>query len=243
MRRISEAAVLSTGNATSLMVFIEIASVVENQRGMIQVAFPELGRSGVQKIVRGFSSNPVFLEKKDQMLGMSERFYNNAALKALYKTLAFISSKQTKPEEQNARMEDVNRVLSKIERMINTKLTSEEKDLFTSIEDDIDGYSDSLNSTLNSTIESSTSDEEPKPEEKPKEEPKPEEKPKEEPKPEEKPSEEKPSEEKPKEEPKPEEKPKEEPTEKPKTEEQFKSLIKRLVKETLRDYEKKFGKL
>lgn len=233
MKKINEAATLSTGNATSLMAFIDVAYVVEKQRGMLDTAFPKIGRVGIYKMMKGFASNPSYQENKDKMLGMSERFYNNGPLKALYKTLAFLGSKPTKEEESDQRMQDVNRVLSKIERMINGKLTNEEKELFTSLEDTIDNYSDKLNSSLDGTIQSSIGSEEPKPEEKPAEEPKPEEKPKEEPKPEEKP----------KEEPKPEEKPKEEPTEKPKTEEQFKSLIKRLVKETLRDYEKKFGKL
>lgn len=237
MKKINEAATLSTGNATSLMVFIELGSMIENQKGMIQVAFPQLGRSGIYKMIKGFSSNPTYQEKKDQIVGMSERFYNNSALKALYKTLAFVVAKPTKPEEESARMEDVNRVLSKIERMINNKLTDEEKELFSTIEDGIDGYGDSLNSNLDDSIQSSTSSEEPAPEEKPTEEPTPEETPKEEPKPEEKPKEE------PKETPKEEPNTEKKPEEKVKTEEQFKSLIKRLVKETLHDYEKKFGKL
>ena len=250
MKTINESPLLSTGNATSLMAFIEIAYMVEKQRGMLDVAFPQIGRVGLYKMMKGFASNPSYQDNKDKMLGMSERFYNNGPLKALYKTLAFLGSKPTKPEEANNRMQDINRVLSKIERMINGKLTNEEKELFSSLEDTIDNYSDKLNSSLGGSIESSIGSEEPAPEEKPAEEPKEEPKP-EEPKPEEKPAEEpkeepkpeeKPAEE-PKEEPKPEEKPKEEPTEKPKTEEQFRSLIKRLVKETLRDYEKKFGKL
>lgn len=237
MKTINESPLLSTGNATSLMAFIEIAYMVEKQRGMLDVAFPQIGRVGLYKMMKGFESNPSYQDNKDKMLGMSERFYNNGPLKALYKTLAFLGSKPTKPEEANNRMQDINRVLSKIERMINGKLTSEEKELFSSLEDTIDNYSDKLNSSLGGSIESSIGSEEPAPEEKPAEEPKPEEKPAEEPKEEPKP------EEKPAEEPKPEEKPTEEPEEKPKTEEQFKSLIKRLVKETLRDYEKKFGKL
>ena len=223
MKKLNEETMISTGNFTSLMVFVELAYFVEKQRGMLSVAFPTLGNKGLFKMLRGFGKNPIYMEKKDQLLGMSERFYNNGPLKVLYKTLAFLGSKQTKPDETDARMQDINRVLSKIERMINGKLTNEEKELFASLEDSIDNYSDSLNSSLNSSIQTSISMDEPKPEETPEEEPKPEEKPKEK--------------------PKPEETPEEEPKEKAKTEEQFKSLIKRLVKETLRDYEKKFGKL
>ena len=241
MKKINESVLLSTGNATSLMVFVELAYMVEKQRGMLDTAFPSIGRIGLYKMMKGFASNPIYTEKKDQMFGMSERFYNNGPLKALYKTLAFLSSKPTKEDESDQRVQDINSVLSKIERMINGKLTNEEKELFTSLEDTIDNYSDKLNSNLDGSIQGSIGAEEP--EEKPKEEPKPEEKPKEEPKPEEKPKEEPKPEEKPKEEPKPEEKPKEKSIDKPKTEEQFRSIIKRLVKETLRGYEKKFGKL
>lgn len=231
MKKINEAILLSTGNATSLMVFIELAYMIEKRRGMLQVAFPAIGSNGLYKMMKGFASNPSYAENKDKLYGMSERFFNNGPLKALYKTLAFLSSKPTEQSESDNRIQDINRVLSKIERMINSKLTNEEKELFTSLEDTIDNYSDKLNSSLGGSIESSIGSEEPAPEEKPAEEPNPEEKPAEEPK------------EKPAEEPKPEEKPAEEPKEKPKTEEQFKSLIKRLVKETLRGYEKKFGKL
>jgi len=230
MKKLNEATLLSTGNATSLMVFIELAYMIEKQRGMLSVAFPKVGNRGLLKMMTPFATNETYVEKKDQLLGMSERFYNNAPLKLLYKTLAFLTEKQTKAEEADARMQDINRVLSKIERMINGKLMGEEKELFASLEDSIDNISDNLNSNIDSSIQGSIGTEEPE-EEKPEEQPdeKPEEKPKEEPKPKETP----------KEEPKPEEKTEE----KPKTEEQFKSLIKRLVKETLRDYEKKFGKL
>jgi hypothetical protein len=236
MKRINEATLLSTGNATSLMVFIDLAMAIERQRSMLSVAFPTLGNKGINKMLRGFSSNEMYGEKKDQLLGISERFYNNGPIKALYKTLAFLSSQPTKPEESDKRMGDVNRVLSKIERMINGKLTNEEREMFSQMEDSLDNFSDGLNSNLNSSLESTVGKEEPapeeKPEEKPKEEPKPEEKPKEEPKPEEKPAEEPKPAETPKEEPKPEEKPKE------KTEEQFRSLIKRLVRESLKEFQK-----
>lgn len=236
MKKINESVLLSAGNATSLMVFIELAYMIEKRRGMLQVAFPEIGPTGLYKMMKGFSSNPTYTEKKDQLYGMSERFFNNGPLKALYKTLAFLASKPTKKDESDQRVQDINRVLSKIERMINGKLTNEEKELFTSLEDTIDNYSDSLNSNLNGSIEGSIgSEEEPEPEEKP------EDSPAEEPKPEEKPTEE-PTEE-PKETPKEEPNTEKKPEEKVKTEEQFKSLIKRLVKETLHEYEKKFGKL
>lgn len=240
MKRIHEATLLSAGNATSLMVFIDLAMVVEKQRGMLSVAFPSLGNKGINKMLRGFASNEMYGEKKEQLLGISERFYNNGPIKALYKTLSFLSSQSTKPEESDKRMQDVNRVLSKIERMINGKLTNEEREMFSQMEDSLDNVSDGLNSNLNSSLESTVGQEEPAPEEKPeekpaeepKEEPKPEEKPKEEPKPEEKPKEEPKPAETPKEEPKPEEKPKE------KTEEQFRSLIKRLVRESLKEFQK-----
>jgi hypothetical protein len=257
MKKINEAVLLSTGNATSLMVFIELAYMIEKQRGMLSVAFPKLGNRGLLKMMKPFSSNETYLEKKDQLLGMAERFNNNAPLKLLYKTLAFLSDKKTTPEESDARMQDINRVLSKIERMINGKLTSDEKELFSSMEDSIDNMSDSLNSNLNNSIESSVGTEEPEeaPAEEPSEQPTDKEKseedpsvsPKTEPKPAETPTSEPNKTEKPKEEPKsadtPKEQPKptetpEEPKDKEKTEEQFRSLIKRLVRESLRDYNK-----
>lgn len=227
MKKINEAVMLSPGNATSLMIFIDLAYYIEKQRGMLSLAFPSIGTRGLHKMLSGFGGNEVYTQNKDQLLGMSERFYNNSGLKVLYKTLAQLASQQVTPEEEAAKTQDVNRVLSKIERMINSKLTNEEKELFSSLEDTVDNYSDSLNSSLNSSMQSAVTPEEPveEPTEEPEEAPakvpteKPEETPTEEPKSE------------------------EEPTEKPKTEEQFKSLIKRLVKETLRGYEKKFGKL
>jgi len=240
MKRINEATLLSSGNATSLMVFIDLAMAIEKQRGMLSVAFPNLGNKGINKMLRGFASNETYSDKKEQLLGISERFYNNGPIKALYKTLAFLSSQPTKTEEADKRMGDVNRVLSKIERMINGKLTNEEREMFSGMEDSLDNFSDGLNSNLNSSLESSIGKEEPAPEEKPEE--KPAEEPKAEPKPEEKPKEEPKPEEKPAEEPKPAEAPKEEPkaeeTPKEKTEEQFRSLIKRLVRESLKEFQK-----
>jgi hypothetical protein len=228
MKNVNEATLLSTGNATSLMVFIDIAYSIQNQRSMLSIAFPSLGNKGIYKMLRGFANVPSYTENKDQLTGMAERFFNDGPLKALYKTLAFLTSKETGSEEADRRMQDVNRVLSKIERMIKSKLTSEEQELFTSLEDSIDNYSDSLNSNLNSSLESSVKAEE-EPVEEPKEEPKPEEKPKEEPKvePKEQPTEE------------PKEEPTEEPTEKQDTSksattEHFTRIIKKLVREELK---------
>jgi hypothetical protein len=240
MKRIHEATLLSAGNATSLMVFIDLAMVVEKQRGMLSIAFPTLGNKGINKMLRRFASNQMYGEKKEQLLGISERFYNNGPIKALYKTLSFLSSQSTKPEESDKRMQDENRVLTNIDRRIHGKLTNEEGEMFSQMEDSLDNVSDGLNSNLNSSLESTVGQEKPAPEEKPeekpaeepKEEPKPEEKPKEEPKPAETPKEEPKPAETPKEEPKPEEKPKE------KTEEQFRSLIKRLVRESLKEFQK-----
>jgi hypothetical protein len=250
MKRLHEETLLSTGNATTLMVFIDLATVVEKQRGMLSVAFPKLGNKGVYSMLKGMSQNQVYTDKKEQLIAIAERFYNNGPIKALYKTLAFLVSKEIPQAESDKRMQDINRVLSKIERMINGKLTSEEREMFSQMEDTLDSFSDNLNSNLNTSITSTVKQEEPpaeEPEEKPEETP--EEKPTETPAPAEKPTEapaEKPaetpkSEEKPEEKPaetpapeeKPEETPKPEETEKTKTEESFRRIVKRLVRESL----------
>lgn len=232
MKKLNEAAILSTGNATSLMVFIDIAYYIKNQKGMLSLAFPNIGNRDLYKMTRGFANNPAYSENQEQLIGISERFYNNSALKGLYKALAVLASKETSPSESDARMQDLNLVLSKIERFITGKLTNEERELFSSIEDSIDNYSDSLNSNLNSSVESTTKEEEP--EETPAEEPVEE--------PTEEPKEEKP-EETPAEQPETtEEKPEEKTTvaqPKEKTEEQFRSLIKKLVRESIRQQRRK----
>lgn len=231
MKKLNEAAILSTGNATSLMVFIDIAYYIKNQKGMLSLAFPNIGNRDLYKMTRGFANNPAYSENQEQLIGISERFYNNSSLKGLYKTLAVLASKETTPSESAARMQDLNLVLSKIERFITGKLTNEERELFSSMEDSIDNYSDSLNSNLNSSIESTTKEE---PEETPAEEPVEE--------PAEEPKEEKP-EETPAEQPETtEEEPEEKTTvaqPKEKTEEQFRSLIKKLVRESIRQQRRK----
>jgi hypothetical protein len=232
MKQLHEETLLSAGNATSLMVFIDLATVVEKQRGMLSVAFPKLGNKGVYSMLKSMSQNQVYTDKKEQLIAIAERFYNNGPIKALYKTLAFLTSKETPQAESDKRMQDINRVLSKIERMINGKLTSEEREMFSQMEDTLDGFSDNLNSNLNTSITSTVKQEEP-PAEEPEE--KPEEKPAETPKPEETPAEEPKATETPKPEEKPADEPKPTETEKTKTEESFRRIVKRLVRESLLD--------
>lgn len=234
MKQLNEQTNIEAGKSTSLMIFIELAYFLEKQRGTLSVAFPELGNRGLFRLLRKLVSNPIYTQNKEELLGISERFFNNTSLRSLYKTLAFLDSKNAKADGDDNRIQDINRVLSKIERMITSKLTSQEKQLFSSFEPTIQKYGDNLNSLLSSVSETPpteepTPDEEPKPEEKPVEKPEPTEPQKDEPS----------TEPSVKKEPEDTEKP----NEKKKTEEQFKSLIKRLVKETLVDYEKKFGKL
>jgi|688.fasta_scaffold412534_2 hypothetical protein len=231
--------------------FVDLYPLVNKKGGLLTIMFPNVGVKKLSRWMSGVEGNNLYQSNAEKLNQMYSRVSGSTALKTLYRAVNTLKSKETSSEENDQRINDLQLIVQKIGRVIKSKLTQEERQLFDQFSSLLDGAADQAGKSLEGSIGASTQKVEPapeEPEEKPTEE-KPEEtpteeKPEETPAPEETPSEETPTEEKPAEETPAEEKPKEEtPTpeeEKQKAEEAIrmqeylKSLIRELVERKLK---------
>jgi hypothetical protein len=218
--------------------FVDLYPLVNKKGGLLTVMFPNVGLKKLSRWVGSIEGNELFTQNADKLQQIYSKIAPNTQLKTLYRAVDTLKSKETTPEENDQRINDIQLIVQKIGRVIKSKLTQEERQLFDSLSSILDGAADQAGKSLEGSIGASTKTVEP--EEEPKEEPKEE--------PEEAPTEE-PTEE-PKEAPKetPKEEPKETPKEEPesgseeektkaeeslKMEEYLKSLIRELVERKL----------
>jgi hypothetical protein len=230
--------------------FVDLYPLVNKKGGLLTVMFPNVGLKKLSRWVGSIEGNELFTQNADKLQQIYSKIAPNTQLKTLYRAVDTLKSKETTPEENDQRINDIQLIVQKIGRVIKSKLTQEERQLFDSLSSILDGAADQAGKSLEGSIGASTKTVEP--EEEPKEEPKdePKEEPKEEPEgaPTEEPTEE--PKEAPKETPKetPKEEPKETPKEEPesgseeektkaeeslKMEEYLKSLIRELVERKL----------
>lgn len=239
--------------------FVDLYSLSTKKGGMMLNMFPNVGTKKLYRWLGAFPTSQSFSKNTDLLKGMSQKFGANSNLKTLYRVINTLKTKQTEPEKNDSRINDIQLVMSKIERIIKSKLTPEEKQLFATVSSELEDAADNAGKSIEGSVGASTTKpevpQEPQqpeveptqkaPEKTPEEEPteKPAEEPKTEPtaKPAEKPA----PKEKPAEEPKAEEEPEEEEEEKTggkekkesityeEYEQHLKSLIKEIVKKKL----------
>lgn len=217
--------------------FIDLYSLANQKGGLLTIMFPNVGSRKLSKWVSTLPESEIYTTNIDGLKSISEKFAGVTALKSLYRVINGLKSKETKPEENDARISDITMVMGKIQKIIKSRLTTEEQELFAKLSLELKAAADNASKSIEGSVGASTEQAE-----KPKEEP--EETPTETPT---EPTSAPPAEEKPKEEPtetsteeKPEEKPEEEPEEEPKKTESvnFNAHLKSLVKEIVR---KKLG--
>ena len=213
--------------------FIDLYSLVNQKGGLLTIMFPNVGSRKLSKWVSTLPESEIYTTNIDGLKSISEKFAGVTALKSLYRVVNGLKSKETKPEENDARISDITMVMGKIQKIIKSRLTTEEQELFAKLSLELKAAADNASKSIEGSVGASTEQAE-----KPKEEP--EETPAETPT---EPTPTPPVEEKPKEEPtepSKEEKPEEEPEEEPKKTESvnFNTHLKSLVKEIVR---KKLG--
>lgn len=213
--------------------FVDLFPISTRKGGLLTIMFPNVGVKKMSRWLGNLPESETYSTNLDLIKSISQKFGANSTLKSLYKVVNSLKSKETKPENNDARISDIELVMSKIQRIIKSKLTPEEQKLFLKLSRDLKDAADNASKSIEGSVGASTTKAE-KSEEEPTETP--EETPK-------SPSPEG-GEEKPAPEESPEEKPEggeEEETKKEESikleskifEEKLKSLIKEIVKEKL----------
>lgn len=207
------------------LAFIDISSYINRGNGLLTTILSDMGTAKISRLFRPLSTTDMYKSKEQEFKSISSRFISNPSLKTMYLALAKLKANAKGQNDNTQNEKDIQLLVNKIAKMISSKLTDEDKELFNSVSSQLDIIARGIGNKIDSALE-------PAPEEEKPAEEKPEEKPAEE-KPEEKPAEEKPAEETPAEEKPAEEKPEEEKPEDTKKE-HLQRRIKNIVREILK---------
>lgn len=246
-----EAISASSTGPLKYVAFVDAASYITRGNGLMTMLVGTGTGPEISKWYRKLSASEEYKSKAGEFKSLSSRFSTNPSLKTMYIALNKIKAKGQAAEDKTQIEKDMQLVIAKIGRIISSKLTDEDKELFETVSSYLDSIAGNLAGKLDSALTA------PPPEEKPEETPteeKPEEKGKEgEPakagetpaeKPADKPADkaaekpaEKPAEksaEKPAEKPE-EEKPEEKPTEEPKKESVIREMMQKRIDKIVRE--------
>ena len=184
--------------------FIDLFPISNRKGGLLTIMFPNVTIRKMSRWLGNLPETETYTTNLEKLKDISRKFGANSTLKSLYRVVNSVKTKETDQEANPERIADIELVMSKIQRIIKSRLTPEEKNLFLKLSKELTDAAENASKSIEGSVGASTI----KPE-KPKEEPveEPEEEPIEEPE-EEEPEQEEPVEE-PTEEPAPE--PKKEP--------------------------------
>lgn len=194
--------------------FVDLFPISTRKGGLMTIMFPNVSVKKMSRWFGNITETETYTQNLDLIKSISQKFGANSTLKSLYRVVNSLKTKETEPDNNDARISDIALVMSKIQRIIKSKLTPEEQKLFAKLAGELKEAATNASKSIEGSVGASTTKAE-KPVETPEEEPEetpeeePEETPEEEPEPEPEPE--------PASEPKPEEKPTTPPTPAPKT--------------------------
>lgn len=211
--------------------FIDLYPIVNKKGGLATIMFPNVGIKKIKKWLGDIETSDLYTSNVETLKSIYSRTSTVANLKTLYRAVDTLKSQQTPPDQNDTRMSDLELVVSKIERVIKSKLNNDEKELFNKMSSLLDDIADNAAKSIEGSIGASTVQPEEKPEpeepvEKPEEKPaeKPSEKPAEKPAQKTEPTAEKPAE---------EEKPEEPSAKKEEIERRIKNIVREILKRSV----------
>jgi len=160
--------------------FVDLFPISTRKGGLLTIMFPNVGLKKMSRWLGNITETETYTQNLDLIKSISQKFGGNSTLKSLYRVVNSLKSKETKPEDNDARIADITLVMSKIQRIIKSKLTPEEQKLFSTLSNDLDDAAENASKSIEGSVGASTTQAE-KPEETPEEKPEetPEETPKE----------------------------------------------------------------
>lgn len=150
--------------------FIDLYSLANKRGGLLTIMFPNVGSRKLNRWLGGLPESELYTTNIDLLKSISEKFIGNSAIKSLYRVINGLKSKETKPEENDARISDITMVMSKIQKIIKSRLTTEEQELFAKISTELKAAADNASKSVEGSVGASTEQAE-KPKEEPTEEP------------------------------------------------------------------------
>lgn len=150
--------------------FADLYLLINHKTGLLATMMPNVGGKKIAKFVSELEGNEAYQKNKEVLKSLSSRVGGSSSLKNLYKAVDMLKSKESKSEENQQRIADLKLVLNKIEKIIKSRLTPEEIEVFATMEPLLQAASMNIAKSIEGSIGASTETEK-KPEEKPAEEP------------------------------------------------------------------------
>ena len=153
--------------------FVDLYPLVNKKGGLLTIMFPNVGLNKLSRWVGNIEENELYTNNAESLQKIYSRVSSSTQLKTLYRAVNTLKSKETNSEENDKRISDIQLIIEKIYRVIKTKLTQEERQLFDKFSSLLDGAADQAGKSLEGSIGASTKTVEPteEPKEEPKEEP------------------------------------------------------------------------
>lgn len=220
-KKIQENISASIQSPLKYVAFIDVGSYITRGSGLLSTILKDMGSAKISRLFRPIASSDDFKSKTDAFKAVSARFASNPSLKTLYIAVNKLKSSASGKEDTTEIQKDMQLLVNKIGKMISSKMSEEDKELFNLVSPKLDSIAGVIANSIDSSLEPTPAAE--KPEETPEE------------KPEETPAE-TPAEEKPEETPEEtsDEKPEESDEESSTKKEQLERRVKNIVREILR---------
>ena len=136
--------------------FVDVYSLSTKKGGLLLNMFPNVGAKKLYRWMGGFPNSESFSKNSELLKNMSQRFGGNSTLKTLFRVINTLKTKETEQEKNDGRINDIQLVMSKIERVIKSKLTPEEKQLFATISSELEEAADNAGKSVEGSVGAST---------------------------------------------------------------------------------------
>lgn len=150
--------------------FVDLFPISTRKGGLLTIMFPNVGVKKMSRWLGNISETETYTQNLDLIKSISQKFGANSTLKSLYRVVNSLKMKETKPDDNDARISDITMVMGKIQRIIKSKLTPEEQKLFSTLSSELRDAAENASKSIEGSVGASTTQAE-KPEEKPEETP------------------------------------------------------------------------
>lgn len=132
--------------------FADAGSYVTRGNGMLTMIFPELGPAQIAKWFRELGRTETFKKNENTFKGISSRFSSSPALKGLYVTLKKLKKKEVSDGEKESHESDLQLVINKIGKIIKSKLTEEDAQLFDAVSAELNAISETIAAKIDGSV-------------------------------------------------------------------------------------------
>jgi len=150
--------------------FVDLFPISTRKGGLLTIMFPNVGIKKMSRWLGNTSETETYTQNLDLIKSISQKFGANSTLKSLYRVVNSLKMKETKPDDNDARISDITMVMGKIQRIIKSKLTPEEQNLFSTLSSELRDAAENASKSIEGSVGASTTQAE-KPEETPEETP------------------------------------------------------------------------